>query len=144
MASSLTLGIAGAGKTIIASIVVDNLRHQRLHSQDHTSIGIAFVYLKYNDPEQSLNNILGSLLKQLIQDQGSLSTALSKLYESYGDLLDLHYLLSNTIIIYIPFHQIRLKTYSVQARDRASAISLVDFPGVAKQGVQPCGRTTRI
>ena len=68
------------------SIVVDNLRHQRLHSQDHTSIGIAFVYLKYNDPEQSLNNILGSLLKQLIQDQGSLSTAMSKLYEPYGDL----------------------------------------------------------
>ena len=44
------------------------------------------MYLKYNDPEQSLNNILGSLLKQLIQDQGSLSTAMSKLYESYGDL----------------------------------------------------------
>lgn len=68
------------------SIIVDNLRHQSLHSQDHTSIGFALVYLKYNDPEQSLNNILGSLLKQLVQDQVFLCTAMSKLYESYGDL----------------------------------------------------------
>ena len=43
------------------------------------------VYLKYNDPEQTLTNILASLLKQLIQEQSTLPSVVRKLYEDYGD-----------------------------------------------------------
>ena len=43
------------------------------------------VYLKYNDPQQTLTNILATLLKQLVQERSTLPSSVRKLYESYGD-----------------------------------------------------------
>jgi len=41
------------------------------------------VYIKYNDPQQTLENIIGSILSQLIQELEAIPTALSKLFEQH-------------------------------------------------------------
>ncbi|KAJ2984763.1 hypothetical protein NUW58_g5891 [Xylaria curta] len=56
-------GIPGAGKTILASIVVDNLLS--LHGDDQ-SVGICVIFLNFRrNDEQKLDHLLASLLKQL-------------------------------------------------------------------------------
>lgn len=67
------------------SIVVDHLLRERAQRKDSLSMGIAVVYLKYNDPEQTLNNVLGSLLKQLAQEYESIPETLQELYDGYND-----------------------------------------------------------
>ncbi|KAK1752339.1 hypothetical protein QBC47DRAFT_69893 [Echria macrotheca] len=58
-------GIPGAGKTILASIVIENL----LNEAKCRDIGVAFVYSNFRRQyEQKAEDILGSLLKQLAQD----------------------------------------------------------------------------
>lgn len=69
------------------SIVVNHLRRQRTELEDsnHDKIGIAIIYLKYNDPEQTLKNLLASLLKQLIEEQDAVPDTLQALYERHCD-----------------------------------------------------------
>lgn len=71
----------------VRSIIVNHLRRQRteFEGDGHNNIGIAVIYLKYNDPEQSLNNLLASLLKQFIEDQELVPNALYALYERHFD-----------------------------------------------------------
>ena len=56
-------GIPGAGKTILSSVVIDHLQRTRKHG----TVGIAYVYCIYNDPDQTVDCFLGSLLQQLAQ-----------------------------------------------------------------------------
>ncbi|MCJ1401500.1 hypothetical protein MMC11_004714 [Xylographa trunciseda] len=77
-------GIPGAGKTVLASVTVNHLRRDRAE-ESKSSIGIAVVYLKYNEPEQTLENILASLLKQLTQEHDFIHSALLKLYERHQE-----------------------------------------------------------
>ena len=64
--------------------MVNHLRRERSErSSDET--GVAVLYLKYNEPEQTLDHLLGSLLKQLAQDCDSIPLALSDLYETHRD-----------------------------------------------------------
>ena len=65
--------------------MVEYLRRQRLKHTARGHTGIATIYLKYNDPEQTLNNILADLLKQLVQEQETLPDILRELYQSYSD-----------------------------------------------------------
>lgn len=71
-------GMPGAGKTVLASIVID----ERLgHCVDHPEHGIAFAYCDYKlQKQQSTNSILASLLKQLIEHQPVLSGDIKDLY----------------------------------------------------------------
>ncbi|KAI4123157.1 MAG: hypothetical protein LQ347_006261 [Umbilicaria vellea] len=78
-------GIPGAGKTVMASIVVDHLRRQRAQKQLSENVGIAVMYLRYNDPEQTLENLLASLLKQLAQEQDTVPSLLQGLFEQHRD-----------------------------------------------------------
>ncbi|KAF3319318.1 hypothetical protein TWF173_003762 [Orbilia oligospora] len=56
-------GIPGAGKTILTSIIIDNLM-TRFNSD--STVGIAYVYCNFNrSHEQKLDSLLASLLKQL-------------------------------------------------------------------------------
>ncbi|KAK6514396.1 hypothetical protein TWF506_008791 [Arthrobotrys conoides] len=72
-------GIPGAGKTFLTSIVVDHL----LQSFGNTSAaGIAYIYFNFKN-EQTIHNILASLLKQLARRQYSLPTAVKELHERY-------------------------------------------------------------
>ncbi len=50
---------------------------------DEKQSGIAVLYLKYNDREQTLENLLASLCKQLLQAQQTVPPYLVELYEKY-------------------------------------------------------------
>ena len=71
----------------LRSIIVNYLRRQRTEAEDntHNNIGVAVLYLKYNDPEQSLSNLLASLLKQFIEDQEVIPDALHILHDHHFD-----------------------------------------------------------
>ncbi|KAH0536013.1 hypothetical protein FGG08_007096 [Glutinoglossum americanum] len=62
------------------SIVVNHLRRQRPQLEDGEGIGVAIIYLKYNEPDQTLGNLLGSLVKQLVEEQGAVPKSLRELY----------------------------------------------------------------
>jgi Cdc6-like AAA superfamily ATPase len=72
-------GIPGAGKTIITSIVVEDLC---IRFQNDASIGIAYLYCNFRrHAEQKPEDLLASLLKQLIQEQPSMPENVKSLYE---------------------------------------------------------------
>ncbi|KAF3916709.1 Ankyrin-1 [Dactylellina cionopaga] len=74
-------GIPGAGKTIVTSIVVEHLRE--LFKQD-TSTSIAYVYCNYSlTNDQTIENLLATLLKQLAQDQPSVPDVVQALHREY-------------------------------------------------------------
>ncbi|KAF3219549.1 hypothetical protein TWF679_011015 [Orbilia oligospora] len=75
-------GIPGAGKTILTSIIIDNLI-TRFNSD--STVGIAYIYCNFNrSHEQNLDNLLASLLKQLAaQSQYALPDIVKKLHKSH-------------------------------------------------------------
>ncbi|KAL8847298.1 MAG: hypothetical protein Q9221_007643 [Calogaya cf. arnoldii] len=56
-------GMPGSGKTVLSSIVVDRMR-KRLNP---AGVPVLCMYLNYKERNQTLTNLIGSLLKQLIQ-----------------------------------------------------------------------------
>jgi Cdc6-like AAA superfamily ATPase len=71
-------GIPGAGKTMLASIVVDYLSNA-IRAED---VGIAYMYCTYrNRLEQTPIRLLASLLKQLLQELRFIPEGLKNLYE---------------------------------------------------------------
>ncbi|KAJ7485603.1 ankyrin repeat-containing domain protein [Mycena latifolia] len=92
-------GMPGAGKTVLASIVVDNLR-TTLESQ---SIGVAVIYLNHKETEaQSPSNLLTGLWRQLVFGR-PLSPAVHHLYAKHREqgtrpsLEDIYSILCSTI-----------------------------------------------
>ena len=74
-------GIPGAGKTILTSIVVEELTTR--FSNDPT-IGIAYIYCNFRrQDEQKIDNLLASLLKQLAESQLSLPATVKELYDRH-------------------------------------------------------------
>ncbi|KAL8709815.1 MAG: hypothetical protein Q9225_007390 [Loekoesia sp. 1 TL-2023] len=56
-------GLPGSGKTVLSSIVVNQLQERFLAAR----VPVLCVYLNYKEPNQTLRCIIGSLLKQLVQ-----------------------------------------------------------------------------
>jgi Cdc6-like AAA superfamily ATPase len=76
-------GIPGAGKTIITSIVVDDL-YARF--QNDASVGLAYIYCNFRrQQEQKPKDLLASLLKQLVQEQPFMPKNVKSLYERHKD-----------------------------------------------------------
>ncbi|CZR63705.1 uncharacterized protein PAC_13602 [Phialocephala subalpina] len=74
-------GIPGAGKTMLTSIVVEELP-TRFH--DDKSIGIAYLYCNFRrQEEQKIDDLFASLLKQLAKGQQSLPGTVKELYDRY-------------------------------------------------------------
>ncbi|KAE9374873.1 hypothetical protein N431DRAFT_288115, partial [Stipitochalara longipes BDJ] len=74
-------GIPGAGKTILTSIVIEDL-HTRF--QADTSIAIAYLYCNFKQSyEQKLDDLLLSLLKQLSQRRQSIPDVIKSLYDQH-------------------------------------------------------------
>jgi hypothetical protein len=74
-------GIPGAGKTILTSIVVENLTTR---FQSNKSIGIAYLYCNFRQQDiQKIVDLLASLLKQLAEWQSSLPTSVKDLYNQH-------------------------------------------------------------
>ncbi|EQL01036.1 Pfs, NACHT and Ankyrin domain protein [Ophiocordyceps sinensis CO18] len=70
-------GIPGAGKTILTSIVIDNL-HRKF---DKTDVGVCYVYCNFRrQAEQGITDLLASLLKQLAENQPVLPEGVMDLY----------------------------------------------------------------
>jgi hypothetical protein len=76
-------GIPGAGKTILTSIVVEELN---MRFQNDGSVGIAYLYYNFGrQHEQRLEDVLTSLLKQFVQEQPSVAQSVKTLYERHKD-----------------------------------------------------------
>jgi hypothetical protein len=74
-------GISAAGKTICASIVINELQ---VRFRNDAGVGIAYVYCNFRrHQEQKAVNLLASLLKQFSQGLSSMPQSLRRLYESH-------------------------------------------------------------
>ena len=75
-------GIPGAGKTILAAIVIDHLYNQ---CAKYPATGLAYVYCNFRrQHEQKPEDLLSSLLKQFSQEQPSLPKSVNTLYEYHN------------------------------------------------------------
>ncbi|KAH8672580.1 hypothetical protein BGZ60DRAFT_373737, partial [Tricladium varicosporioides] len=76
-------GIPGAGKTILTSIVVEELFRR---FENDGNIGIAYLYCNYRrQHEQNLKDLFASLLKQFVQEQPSIPDSVKTLYDCHKD-----------------------------------------------------------
>jgi hypothetical protein len=76
-------GIPGAGKTIMTSVVVDHLNTK---FGNDNNISIAYLYFNYKrQQEQKPEDLLVSLLKQLVQKRPIVSETVKRLYEHHKD-----------------------------------------------------------
>jgi hypothetical protein len=74
-------GIPGAGKTILTSIVVQELTTRFRNDE---SIGVAYLYCNFRrQDEQKVDDLLASLLKQLSQERTFLPDSVETLYEKH-------------------------------------------------------------
>ncbi|EWG50058.1 AGC/PKA protein kinase [Fusarium verticillioides 7600] len=73
-------GIPGSGKTIITAIVID---HLSTSFQGQSGIGLAFIFCNFRrHHEQTLEDLLATLLKQLTQQKSPIPNSVRDLYES--------------------------------------------------------------
>jgi hypothetical protein len=90
-------GIPGAGKTIVASIVIkylfDKFQHRDIRGdgdiqdrsiQNNDRIGIAYLYCNFHrQKEQKAEELLASLLKQLAQGHPAILPTVKDLYDRH-------------------------------------------------------------
>ncbi|TFK21257.1 hypothetical protein FA15DRAFT_560298, partial [Coprinopsis marcescibilis] len=72
-------GMPGAGKTVLASLVIDHLLQL---SDTSKEIAVIYAYCRYTDPV-SVKDILAAMLKQLLEDHPSIITFIKPLYETH-------------------------------------------------------------
>ena len=76
-------GIPGAGKTILTSIVVNELTTRFGNDK---SIGVAYIYCNFRQQnEQKAGDLLANLLRQLVQGRPSLPEDVKSLYNKHKD-----------------------------------------------------------
>ncbi|KAI8714078.1 NACHT domain-containing protein [Fusarium sp. LHS14.1] len=75
-------GIPGAGKTILSSVVVEELTKQFQHD---SSVCIAHIYFNYQQQEnQTIDQVFGNLLRQLAADQSNIPDAVQDIYKEHS------------------------------------------------------------
>ncbi|KAH6902882.1 ankyrin repeat-containing domain protein [Coprinopsis sp. MPI-PUGE-AT-0042] len=72
-------GMPGAGKTILASVVI---KHLQALAQASTDICVAFVYCRYTEP-MKVRDILAALVRQLLERFPHLLSAVEPLYAQH-------------------------------------------------------------
>ncbi|KAK6338530.1 hypothetical protein TWF730_002593 [Orbilia blumenaviensis] len=73
-------GIPGGGKTFITSIVIDHL----LQLDSYSAIGVAYIYFDYKrNYEQTIYNLLASLLKQLAHRRRPFPEHVKRMYDRH-------------------------------------------------------------
>lgn len=76
-------GIPGAGKTILASIIIEDLFSRFESIKD---VGIAYLYCNFqSQKDQTVDNLLASLLRQLVQSRPSLPEEVKSLCDKHKD-----------------------------------------------------------
>ncbi|KAJ5436706.1 hypothetical protein N7445_007591 [Penicillium cf. griseofulvum] len=75
------LGMPGAGKSVMASIIIQHLLNlQKDFKAEIQSPRVAYLYLSYKE-SHSLDQLLGSIIKQVILDDTPIPQSLTKLWE---------------------------------------------------------------
>jgi Cdc6-like AAA superfamily ATPase len=75
-------GIPGAGKTILASVVIDNLNAM---FKNNENVGIAYIYCNFQERDtQSATALVRSLLMQLTRELSSLPDCVKQIYSQCG------------------------------------------------------------
>jgi Cdc6-like AAA superfamily ATPase len=75
-------GIPGAGKTMMSAIVID---HLKARFENNADIGVAYIYCSYQPQQvQKPEDLLSSLLKQLVQNQPIISSDVKDFYKCHG------------------------------------------------------------
>ena len=74
-------GIPGAGKTVLASVVIDRLEQELM---SNAKDGLAYVYCSYQNPEHTSLNLFASILQQLAQRQNILPQRIKDLYTRHA------------------------------------------------------------
>ncbi|KAL6715324.1 hypothetical protein ACLMJK_007590 [Lecanora helva] len=70
-------GKPGAGKTVLASLVIDTITERFAHTSD-----LAYFYYDYSDQEaQNPVNVVGSLLRQFLSQRAEISSEIQDLYD---------------------------------------------------------------
>lgn len=79
-------GIPGAGKTLLSSIVVNELDKLRLSEKSGVKdAAILMLYCKWDDSQsQSINGLLASLVKQIAQRYGALSEGTPEMFSKHS------------------------------------------------------------
>lgn len=72
-------GMPGAGKTVLASVVIDHLVELSRSLPEIESFRVAYLYLTYKQ-QHSLVHLLGSIVRQLVQDDEMLPDLVLKEY----------------------------------------------------------------
>ncbi|KAF1937062.1 hypothetical protein EJ02DRAFT_357676 [Clathrospora elynae] len=77
-------GIPGAGKTMMAATVVNYIENNVLNASASTNL--AYIFCDYkSEEEQSVDQLLGCLLQQLIQSNHELAGPLIALHEAHAE-----------------------------------------------------------
>ncbi len=76
----LCLGIPGAGKTVVASTIIDHLE-RNVRQQD---IGVAYIYCNYKERDQSPTSFIASLLQQFVEQRGIVSPEIRSSYQEHS------------------------------------------------------------
>lgn len=133
-------GIPGAGKTILTSIVVNDL-HARYRSEP--SVGIAYVYCNFRQTDkQNAENLLGAIVRQLALGLPLLPDVVTSLYNNHkadGTFMrpsfnEISKVLSEVVVIYsrvfIVIDALDEFETSNRARFLADVLDLQDIAGV--------------
>ena len=77
-------GIPGAGKTFLSSIATNDLGGMRTNQTQRENIAVLNLYCKWDDPQsQTIDGLLCSLLKQVVQKYGTASEGLIKMFNEH-------------------------------------------------------------
>ncbi|KAF4990846.1 hypothetical protein FGRMN_8227 [Fusarium graminum] len=76
-------GIAGAGKSVITSVVIDHLQNLRNRFYGDQNVACIYVYFDYREQKsQTLTNVLSSLLVQVLRSPSKASPEIEEKYDS--------------------------------------------------------------
>lgn len=77
-------GIPGAGKTFLSSIATNELEQIRTNHAQRENTAVLNIYCKWDDPlSQTIDGLLCSLLKQVVQKYGTTSEGLIEMFNKH-------------------------------------------------------------
>ena len=97
-------GIPGAGKTVLASLIIDSLRGpemtRKCSDPQQACNGVAGIYCNYKSP-QTTENLLGSLLQQLLLPLTSISDSNGNVIKSLPEALKKSRMYSSSLMLWM-------------------------------------------
>lgn len=77
-------GIAGSGKTVLCSTVIEDVRRRHIEAGSDPDIGFAYFYFDFQESgKQSTINLIRNLIRQLCSSRSSSWSTLAKLFEEW-------------------------------------------------------------